>query len=512
MKRMNSWLAMLIGFVAVLVVIAAIGWWSGRKVKTEEDFAAGSGKAGTLIVTGTIMGTLVSGQATLGTAQLAFSFGISAWWFTLGSGIGCLVLALLYVTRMRATHKTTLVGVIVEEYGTTIDYAASIFSTIGIFISMVAQMIAATALITALTPLPLLAATLLSACLMACYVIFGGVWGTGIAGIAKLILLYAACIVGGSVALWLGNGPSGIMGSISTLFCSTEVGSLHALTQPEAIDATFLSLVARGPLHDLGSALALVLGVISTQSYASAVWSAKSNVCAKRGALLSAFLIPPIGAACIVIGLYMRGTCLTANEAAALISLGNTLPDGMLILENTAQVFPQFIIHCLPPLFSGVALGTLFVTIVGGGAGLALGAATVVVQDLLGRLTTKIQWAKVKLALIRIVIALLLFAAVLCSLALPNTMINDLGFLSMGLRGAVIFIPFTFALYAAGKVSGFWANIAVFAGPLAVLGGNAGGLPFDPLFVGIAASVAIMLIGVIARIIKRAHETSVHPS
>ena len=92
---MNSWLAMLIGFVAVLVVIAAIGWWSGRKVKTEEDFAAGSGKAGTLIVTGTIMGTLVSGQATLGTAQLAFSFGISAWWFTLGSGIGCLVLALL---------------------------------------------------------------------------------------------------------------------------------------------------------------------------------------------------------------------------------------------------------------------------------------------------------------------------------------------------------------------------------------------------------------------------------
>ena len=208
----------------------------------------------------------------------------------------------------------------------------------------------------------------------------------------------------------------------------------------------------------------------------------------------------------------MRGTCLTADEAAALISLGNTLPDGMLILENTAQVFPQFIIHCLPPLFSGVALGTLFVTIVGGGAGLALGAATVVVQDLLGRLTTKIQWAKVKLALIRIVIALLLFAAVLCSLALPNTMINDLGFLSMGLRGAVIFIPFTFALYAAGKVSGFWANIAVFAGPLAVLGGNAGGLPFDPLFVGIAASVAIMLIGVIARIIKRAHETSVHPS
>lgn len=508
---MDSWPAMLSGFVAVLILIAALGWWSGRKVATEEDFAAGSGKAGTLIVTGTIMGTLVSGQATLGTAQLAFSFGISAWWFTLGSGLGCLVLALLYVTRMRATHKTTLVSVIVEEYGTAIDYATSIFSTIGIFISMVAQMIAASALITALTPIPLLAATLLSAVLMACYVIFGGVWGTGIAGIAKLILLYAACIVGGSIALWLGNGPGGIFGSISTLFCSTDVGMLHTITDPGAVEATFLSMVARGSLHDLGSALALVLGVISTQSYASAVWSAKSNTCAKRGTLLSAFLIPPIGAACIIIGLYMRGTCITADEAAALATLGQTLPDGMLVLENTAQVFPQFIIHHLPPLLSGVALGTLFVTIVGGGAGLALGAATIIVQDLLGRLTTNIQWAKIKLALIRIILALLLFAATLCSLALPNTMINDLGFLSMGLRGAVIFIPFTFALYAKGNVSPLWANIAVFIGPVAVLGGNAAGLPFDPLFVGVAASLVSMLIGMGMQLRKRARDPIAHP-
>lgn len=508
---MDSWPAMLIGFVAVLILIAAIGWWSGRKVTTEEDFAAGSGKAGTLIVTGTIMGTLVSGQATLGTAQLAFSFGISAWWFTLGSGLGCLVLALLYVTRMRATHKTTLVGVIVAEYGTAIDYATSIFSTIGIFISMVAQMIAASALITALTPIPLVIATLLSAALMASYVIFGGVWGTGTAGIAKLILLYAACIIGGSIALWLGGGPGGILGSISTLFCATDVGTIHTITDPSAVDATFLSMVARGPLHDLGSALALILGVISTQSYASAVWSAKSNAAAKRGTLLSAFLIPPIGAACIVIGLYMRGTCITADEAAALAALGQTLPDGMLILENTAQVFPQFIIHHLPPLLSGVALGTLFVTIVGGGAGLALGAATVIVQDLLGRLTTTIQWAKIKLALIRIVIGLLLLAATLCSLALPHTMINDLGFLSMGLRGAVIFIPFTFALYAKGKVSPLWANIAVFTGPVAVLGGNALALPFDPLFVGVAASLASMLVGAVVQTRKKAHDSIVRP-
>ena len=34
------------------------------------------------------MGTLVGGSSTIGTAQLAFDYGISAWWFTLGGGVG----------------------------------------------------------------------------------------------------------------------------------------------------------------------------------------------------------------------------------------------------------------------------------------------------------------------------------------------------------------------------------------------------------------------------------------
>ena len=43
------------------------------------------------------MGTLVGGASTIGTAQLAYSFGFSAWWFTLGAGLGCVMLAAFYV-------------------------------------------------------------------------------------------------------------------------------------------------------------------------------------------------------------------------------------------------------------------------------------------------------------------------------------------------------------------------------------------------------------------------------
>lgn len=74
----------LIGLVFTIAIIITIGSLSGKKVKNANDFATGGGKAGYWIVCGAIMGTLVSGQSTVGTAQLAFTYGISAWWFTLG--------------------------------------------------------------------------------------------------------------------------------------------------------------------------------------------------------------------------------------------------------------------------------------------------------------------------------------------------------------------------------------------------------------------------------------------
>ena len=79
-----------VGLLATIALIIGVGIYSGRKVRSAADFASGGGKAGAWIVCGAIMGTLVSGQATIGTAQLAFNYGMSAWWFTLGSGIGCL--------------------------------------------------------------------------------------------------------------------------------------------------------------------------------------------------------------------------------------------------------------------------------------------------------------------------------------------------------------------------------------------------------------------------------------
>lgn len=68
-------------------------------------------------------------------------------------------------------------------------------------------------------------------------------------------------------------------------------------------------------------------------------------------------------------------------------------------------------------------------------------------------------------------------------------MINDFGFLSMGLRGAVVFVPMTFALFCKAPISEKWVLCSVIGGPLAVLLGSLLSLPFDSLFLGMAVSL-----------------------
>lgn len=488
-----------VGLVATILLIIGIGVYSGRKVKSAADFSSGGGKAGSWIVCGAIMGTLVSSQATIGTAQLAFSYGMSAWWFTLGSGIGCLILALGYAAPFRRSGCKTLLQIVSQEYGPTAETAGSIFCSIGIFISVVAQILGATALLTTIFPLNHLSAALISIALMAFYVIFGGVWGAGMGGVAKLILLYVSAIVGGILVYGLAHGFSGLLETLESLLVNSPLGSLSDLTTTESLHQRFTSLVARGASKDIGSGLSLILGVLSTQTYAQAIWSAKSDSTARKGTLLSALLIPPIGIACILIGLYMRGHCITADEVAALQAMGQTIPEGLIQLDSTAQVFPVFAATFLPHLMGGIVLGTLFITVVGGGSGLALGMASILVTDIFARKSKRVkESSRTNLIVTRSTIMVILVAAVIVAVLVPGAMINDFGFLSMGLRGAVVFLPMCGGLWLKGRIPGRYALVSIFAGPIAVLAGNFLPLPFDALFLGMAVCLVILAVGLAA--------------
>jgi SSS family solute:Na+ symporter len=178
------------GGALVLLLILFVGYWSGRKVQSADDFAGKSRKAGTGVVAGAIIGTLVGGSSTIGTAQLAFNYGFSAWWFTLGGGIGLLIMGLIYVKPLYKGDALTLPSILSENYGAQSAMAATFLTSIGSFLSIVAQLLSSVGLITAVSAISPFYAALLTAALMMVYVIFGGVMGAGKVGMVKTILMY----------------------------------------------------------------------------------------------------------------------------------------------------------------------------------------------------------------------------------------------------------------------------------------------------------------------------------
>lgn len=433
-----------IGLFVTVAAIVGLSVWSGTKAKQ-------GGKISTSVVAGLIMGTLVGGSSTVGTAQLAYNYGMSAWWFTLGAGIACLFLALVYAKPLRRANCPTLVGIIRREFGDAAGMLASILSAVGTFINVISQLISATAVIAVVVPtLGTEAAVAISVLFMILYVIFGGAKGAGFVGIVKMALLYVAMLACGVLVLW-----------------RMEFADLVKAVPK-------LSLFARGVGTDGGACLSLILGVLTTQTYAQAVLSAKSDKAGIKGALISAFLIPPIGIGGILVGLYMR-----ANAA---------LYPGL----TAKTALTTFVTAHMHPVLAGVILGGLFVTVVGAGAGLSLGIASVINNDIVKRLSPKEKNTDRS----KLWIVLVLVAAGLLSCGALGDTILQFAFMSMGLRGAVIFAPLLWALWLPGKVRAKYAVASIIAGPGAVLVfGLWKVLPFDSLFAGIGISLLIMLIG-----------------
>ncbi len=443
------------GTALVLLLICAVGLWSGRRAKRAGDFATGGHSAGPGLVAGAIMGTLIGGSSTIGTAQLAYSYGFSAWWFTLGGGIGCIVLAVLFSKPLYQSEVRTLPQLFRREYGHGCGTAATVLTSIGSFLSIVAQLLSGVTLVMSVSSLGSLPTTAVIVALMIVYVVFGGMLSAGMVGIAKMALLFLSVGTCGILAYIQGGGLAGFRAVLPA--------------------GQYFSLFARGAAVDAGAGLSLVLGILTTQTYIQAILSARTLRVSRQGAVLSAVLMPLIGLAGIFVGLFMRVNYPDIPSATAL---------------------PRFLMEYLPPVAGGMTLATLLVALVGTGAGVALGLGTMISHDIYKVYFRRDADGKAMLRVTRLSILLILLATALFTFGNLGSLILNWSFLSMGLRGSVAFWPLCFALFCPGRVPPRYALAAMLSGPVFVFLGKAV-LPagIDPLFLGLLASGVPMLAG-----------------
>lgn len=442
----------IISIVLTLLIIMSLGVLSGRKVKNAADFNTGGKSAGALLVAGIITGTLIGGSSTIGTAELGFNYGLSAWWFTLGASLGCLLLALIYARPVRRSECTTIQEIISTEYGKTAGLVTSILTAIGIVLNIVAQILAANALLGSMFGMNPFWCSAISVIIMVCYVLFGGIKGSGLLGLVKLGLLYMATVACGLLAIKMHGGLAEFYASLPKV--------------------QYMNMFARGFGTDFGVGLNVALGVISTQTYIQAVLVGRSNHEAVKGCLFAATLTPPIGFFSLFVGMYMH---IYFPEIAA------------------AEAFPSFILHFLPAPLAGIALATLLIVVVGTGSGMALGCGTIISNDIYKNFINRNADGKQLLLVSRLIILLTLVLSAAFTLGNLGSAILSWGSMSMGLRAVVLLAPMTTALFLPGKIHPTAAISSSVIGVLVMLLGRGLPLPFDTLFLGLLASIIILL-------------------
>lgn len=481
--------------IMTIALIVAVSWLSGRNVKDARSFTTG-GKSGSWMVCGALLGTLAGGQSTIGTAQLAFYYGISAWWFTIGAGLGSLILGLCYASSLRRSGCTTLLEIVSREYGHKAETIGSMLFLVGIFISIVSQVLSSSAMITSLVGIDMTWAAVASAVLIMLLVLFGGIKSAGVGGIVKLILLYVSSLVAGIVVWRIAGGYSGLRDGIESIYQSPTLAHHNGLTGIESIHERYGSPFARGFFKDMGGCLSLILGVISTQTYAQCIWSAASTRKAKRGAVLCSLFMPIIGAACTLVGLYMRGHYVTAEEAQLMKQAGETIHAEIGVIDNSALAFPAFVLEHLPAWLGGLLLGTMIINILGCGSGLSLGASTILVRDVYGNLKRRMGMGDSPLSQLtqtRLSIVGILVLAFIATISFSGTFINDLGFLSLGLRAVAILFPLSFALWMPGRFKSSRVLLSMPVGVAVMLLANFTSMPGDAVYYGLGASLLIII-------------------
>lgn len=305
--------------IIILITVAlviGIGIYHSRSVKSAAGYSVGGRSAGVPLVAGSIAGTVVGGGATVGTAQLAYSFGLSAWWFTLGSGIAFIIMGIFYARRMRGTGLETIPQFLSLHYGKRAEELSSVISSIGILFSAVASCLPGIEIISSLFGLDPMISSVVLILLVIGYTFFGGMKSAAIGGILKMGIIWFALFIAGFEAFQ----------------------AIYGTAAWDSMAPSEFSLFGRGFEPSMANLFSVIVGVLCTQTYIQCIFSASTPITAAFGCFAAALIVIPVGLPNVAIGMYMHAMD----------------PDVMPIL-----VLPAYLINHTGVFIGSLAMGAL---------------------------------------------------------------------------------------------------------------------------------------------------------
>ena len=195
--------------------LIAVGLWISRYVRdTSAFFVAGRSLTAPLLFA-TVLASNIGAGSTVGAAGLAYTDGISAWWWNGASAIGSIVLAFWVgpkIWKLASDHNFYTAGDYLEyRYSASVRGVIATLIWLGTLAILAGQLMAGAAVLQVVAGLPHWAGTLASAVVMMVYFVAGGLLSSAWVNLVQLIVLVFGLAIAIPVGLSIVGGVDGVL-------------------------------------------------------------------------------------------------------------------------------------------------------------------------------------------------------------------------------------------------------------------------------------------------------------
>lgn len=253
---MNLPFALLIGYAALFI---ALGLWIGRRAQAAEFFVA-SRALGPGLIFSTFLAANIGASSTVGATSLAYTEGLSAWWWNGSAGIGSLVLAWFVAPRIwreAAAHQDLTVGDFLERrYGRAMRGLVAVLIWLGTLTILAAQLLGVAAVLRVVGGFSQLTGCAIGALVTVSYFTAGGLLSSAWVNLVQLVVIIAGFAIALPYSLHSAGGWQAVDASPGALLVSTGPASgwrLLFLLGPAFIVSPGLLQKAFGARDDLAA-------------------------------------------------------------------------------------------------------------------------------------------------------------------------------------------------------------------------------------------------------------------
>ncbi|HOJ82805.1 MAG TPA: sodium:solute symporter family protein [Acetomicrobium flavidum] len=213
---MNGYLVAIVLYALVLI---AIGWFIGKKVKGAGGFFV----AGRQLTTGLLFTTLIAANigagSTVGVAGIGYKFGISGWWWIGSAGIGSMILAYVIgpkIWRISCRYNLYTLGDYLDlRYSKAFRGLISGMMAIGTLALFSGQLIGVAWILNVVANIDKVWGILIGACVTTLYFAAGGLLSAAIVNIVEVVVILLGFALATPFVISYVGGWSGLAASVT---------------------------------------------------------------------------------------------------------------------------------------------------------------------------------------------------------------------------------------------------------------------------------------------------------